>query len=65
MFQVTAQGEVSRVRKPSPFGLKYDLLLAEYESDTTSMVEVWFLIAPTRLQAEAAREILAERGVYV
>lgn len=65
MFQVTTHGEVSRVREPSPYGMKYDLLLAEFEADSTTMVEVWFLLASTKLRKEAAREILAERGVYV
>lgn len=62
MFKVDSQGGVSVVREPSPFGLGYDVQLAEYESDPTTLVEVWFLLADTRLKSLAARQILAERG---
>lgn len=65
MFNVTTEGMVSVTREPSGYGMLYDLVLEEYEGDPTTIVEIWFLLGRTRLHRQAARQILAERGVSV
>lgn len=67
MFQVTSAGVVSRVREASRYGLRYDLLLSEMEGYPNWEIELLFVLSPEsdKLQREAAREILSERGIYV
>lgn len=67
MFQVTTAGEVSRVREPSRYGMRYDLLLADMEGFPNWEIELLFVLSPDsdKLQQAAAREILAERGITV
>lgn len=67
MFKVTTEGIVSVVREPSPWGMRYDLLLEEMEGLFTWEIELLFVLSPEsdKLQQHAATTILVERGVCI